>query len=173
MKYHLYDVNHELIKYWNNQNYIDSLRFLSVFLCKKIDYLTGSQSIIEYADQFDKKGNFIVEIKECTISGNNETRDYINASCLNIDTVNFVTSMVKEAKGKGVEILIVAPPTLRESKVDAEKIDEAYQSISEKTCAMYISQAENHLFERKHMADSIWHCNMYGRKENTEQLIQN
>lgn len=132
MKYHLYDVNHELIKYWNNQNYIDSLRFLSVFLCKKIDYLTGSQSIIEYADQFDEKGNFIVEIKECTISGNNETRDYINASCLNIDTVNFVTSMVKEAKGKGVEILIVAPPTLRESKVDAEKIDEAYQSISEK-----------------------------------------
>ena len=109
MKYHLYDVNHELIKYWNNQNYIDSLRFLSVFLCKKIDYLTGSQSIIEYADQFDEKGNFIVEIKECTISGNNETRDYINASCLNIDTVNFVTSMVKEAKGKGVEILIVAP----------------------------------------------------------------
>lgn len=81
--------------------------------------------------------------------------------------------MVKEAKGKGVEILIVAPPTLRESKVDAEKIDEAYQSISEKTGTMYISQAENHLFERKHMTDSIWHCNMYGRKENTEQLIQN
>lgn len=83
MKYHLYDVNHELIKYWNNQNYIDSLRFLSVFLCKKIDYLTGSQSIIEYADQFDEKGNFIVEIKECTISGNNETRDYINANLYN------------------------------------------------------------------------------------------
>ena len=83
----------------------------------------------------------------------------------------FVKGLVEDAQEKGVQVMLVAPPTLREATVEPDTIDAAYQYISEMIGCIYISNANDHLFEREYMGDSIWHCNKYGREKNTSVLI--
>ena len=165
------DVEPKMIRYLSFKDAINILRILPTALAKKMDFVMGFSVMEDCSDSFDEHGNYIGRIEECTIAEDNKVRDMISISKLNSNNMKYMEKIAKKARKKGVKILLVSPPTLKEASVEPETIDKAYQYIAERVGVEYISKANNHLFSRKYMADSIWHCNRYGREINTENLI--
>lgn len=166
------DQNMRLYQYVTNGNYKKIIEYLPAHCMKKLDIVSGNRAKPDESGSFDEKGNLAVWKKECTLPEDISEYSFgLSAGTIKPEMAAYAKTVKQQAAKRGAEVVFAAPPVLGEA-TDISAIGKFCGELTKQTGIQWISDPREHVFQRKEMGDTIWHCNYYGKNRNTEQLAK-